>query len=244
MAELVHELVEILELTIHTREADIGDLIKAVQLAHHQFADTIASNFTITLGQQQVMDAVDGCFEGFRCNWALFGSDLHTLQNLPPIERLGPTILLEHAQGFFAIYPFIGGKTLGTGITHPAAADGGAIVGRPGVDHAIIVLLAEWAAHWGSDVRLRTLMASCLFCFEGVFSYGPFHHRVRPGAGLHAEMITDPTEKTPSGSPASLTAFAPDGVLSAPVGPLTRRALPLGLPFGMTRVTRARGFAR
>ena len=41
--------------------------------------------------------------------------------------------------------------------------------------------------------------------------------------------------KTPSGSPASLTAFAPDGEHSAPVSPLTRRAWPLGLPLDMTR---------
>src|SRR3989304_3661511 len=55
LAKIVHAL----EVLVHRSEADVGDVVHFLQLAHHHLADHTARGFALTERQEALLDPVD-----------------------------------------------------------------------------------------------------------------------------------------------------------------------------------------
>ena len=144
--QLFKEHIDVLELTVYRREANVGDLVDGIDMLHQQLAD----NPALDLGRSRVADFAlhlgDDDFEladGYRT--FLAGAE-QAPEHLVPAELLAAPVLLDHHQRRF-LDRLESRESTAALLALPPAANRFVIVGRPGIQHLRSVVIAERAFH-------------------------------------------------------------------------------------------------
>ncbi len=156
--KLIHELVDVLELSIHGRKPDIGDLVQLVQLLHDFFTHNPTFDFTFAHLLDPLFDPVSCSFDGCRADRPFLAGFFHPGEDLGSVERLAATIFL-HDDRKILLHSFVRRIATLAPETLAAAADDLAFFGHAGVDHLVFEIIAERTFHrW----RLRPLECGLL----------------------------------------------------------------------------------
>jgi len=153
IGELIMEELRQLDQVAYVRFASVyrdfkdeGDLVHLADVPHDQSADELAGNLAIELVGDLVLDARDDLLQRVDGDRPFFAGPHQSGQDLAPLERLAGAVLLDHPDGRF-LDPFVGGVAATAREAFAAAADGKSVGAGPGVDHAVVIRLAERALH-------------------------------------------------------------------------------------------------
>jgi len=87
--------------TVYTGEADIGNLVHAPQVFHHQFTNNAALHFLPAQAVQFLLDLFDRAFDFTYGKWPLFARLANTNSQLFPIKGFAPLVTFDdHQVGF------------------------------------------------------------------------------------------------------------------------------------------------
>ena len=132
LIQLIHKGADVLELAIDGSEADIGNLIYALQLIHDQLADLSRGNFPFHLVLQCLLDLAGDLLQRSHGNGTLFTGLQHAAQQLALVKGLAAAVTLDdHQRKTF--HDLIGGEALVTLQTFAAAANAAALLSGTGV---------------------------------------------------------------------------------------------------------------
>src|SRR5205807_1410916 len=105
--QLAHELLYILKVHVHRREAHVRHFVECFQLLHDQLADFRGGQFTLSGVMNHCFNLVDNPFQLRRGHRPLFACFQKPLQDFLPFEALPPSVLLDdHIRNF--INAFVG----------------------------------------------------------------------------------------------------------------------------------------
>ena len=145
----IAELGDVLEAAIDRRKTNVGNLVQTLELAHHQLANLTGIDFTLARGQQLLLDAVYGRIDRIGRHRSLAQRQHETAPELRRLEFAAAAILLDD-DGHRQFDTLIGGEALVAMIAAAAAADAVPLVGRPGIHHLCIFVLAVRTTHGNS----------------------------------------------------------------------------------------------
>src|SRR5690606_18847572 len=146
VAKEAGEVAGVAEVLVDRGVADIGHLIDALQRLHDEVADRRGRDFGLAQALQLTDDPADQLLDLLGLHRALAEGDAERALELVPVERGATAVALEDDQ-FAQLDPLEGGETPAALRTGPAAADGGAVVGRAAVLHLGVRISAEGAFH-------------------------------------------------------------------------------------------------
>src|SRR5688572_20298933 len=140
----VREVVDVAEVAIHRREADVGDLIEFLQLRHHQRAELAAGDLALRPIVEDLLGAIGNVVDIRRLDRALFARLQQSRDQLRSLEALARAVLLHyHVRNFFdalvAREPFAAAVVE----TLPAAADHVALAALARVHDLVADITAE-----------------------------------------------------------------------------------------------------
>jgi hypothetical protein len=99
--QLIHELVDILELAVDGSEADVGDLVDTVQSLHNRLTDTSGINLFFTAFLKAELQAINDLFDGLNGNGTFLARTLNAGNNFLALEHLPPAVLFyDQGKGF------------------------------------------------------------------------------------------------------------------------------------------------
>src|SRR4029079_5827619 len=133
-------------LAIDRRETHVGDLVDAPQLFHDPRADVGRPHLAIRAILQLRLDAIRDPFELLHAHRALLARAHQAANQLLPLERLGPAVLLDHAV-LDLLDVLAAGVALAAIEALAAAADAVALLALARVDHLVAEMAAERTLH-------------------------------------------------------------------------------------------------
>ena len=155
--ELADEVLEILglaEIAIDRGEADIGDVVEALQPLHHQLADLLGRDLALAGALELAHDAVDHALDPLGLDRALAQRDLDRAHQLVAVERHRAGRSLDHGQ-LAQLHPLEGREAAAAVRADAAAADRGAVLGRPRVLHLGVGDCRKRDSAWSASACLR-----------------------------------------------------------------------------------------
>ena len=159
--ELDHELADVLEGAIDGSESNVSNLIRVMQFPHGGFPDHRAGNLFVAPLLEAALDSVRDRLNGIDAYRPFFTGALKTINDLEAIITLPPAVLLYN-QRHHLFDTLVGGETPAALRTLPAAADHAVIFTQPGIDYAVIGLMAEGTFHWIAYSRVDSLELATL----------------------------------------------------------------------------------
>src|SRR5206468_6489876 len=131
---------------IHRGEANVGDLVDALELAHHQLAQARRRHFLGAAVEQLVLDALHRRVDLFHADRALAQREGHRRADLRWVELGARAVLLHHRrQGDFGA--LIGGEALVAALAAAPAAHDIALVGLARLDDLGVFVATERTTH-------------------------------------------------------------------------------------------------
>src|SRR5436305_4851591 len=146
VADELAELVDVLEAAIDGREAHVGDLVDALQLAHHQLAQLRRRHFLRAAVEQLVLDALHRGVDLLDAHRPLAQREGHGAADLGQVE-LGPCAVLLHHRRQRDLGTLVGGEALVAALAAAAPAHYVAFIGLAGLDDLRVFVAAERATH-------------------------------------------------------------------------------------------------
>src|SRR4029078_6520815 len=128
-SQLVHELVDVLELPVDGGKAHIGHLIELMQFLHQLLAHDPAFNLRLAHLLNALLDPVGHGLDGRRADRPLLAGFFQSLQNFRPIKRFPPSVFLDHDRKDF-LHTLIGGISALAAQAFTAAANADALSRR------------------------------------------------------------------------------------------------------------------
>jgi hypothetical protein len=142
MADIAH----IAKLPVNRGETDIGHAVEPLQFLHDFLPHHGRGNLPALMFPAGLLDIVHHGFDGVHADGAFFTGLFDAGDDLHPVERFPPSVLLHHhGQNVFDI--FIGGETLFAGEALPPAPDGAAVLADPGINDPVFAVGAERTFH-------------------------------------------------------------------------------------------------
>jgi len=96
--DLIHEFVDILELTVNRCKSDIGHWIQAIQFIHDDVADHFRPDLPLEHLVDLGLDLVRDFFELVKTDGAFFAGLQHSLENPLPVKRDPASIFLYYPE--------------------------------------------------------------------------------------------------------------------------------------------------
>src|SRR5262245_62174997 len=96
IVQLAHELADVAELTVHGREAHVGDLVQLLQLLHHEAAHFRGGDFPLGPLLQRALDAIGDRLERGDAHGPLFARFQQPGHQLLPLEPFTRPVFLDH----------------------------------------------------------------------------------------------------------------------------------------------------
>src|SRR5256886_1158428 len=150
----VAEVVHALEVLVHGGEADVGDIVHLLQLAHHHLADHSARHFALAESKDALLDPVDRLVDVFRGNGSFVQRAHEAGAELLPI--VGDAIAARlHHHGHRELDALVGREALPAGFALAPAAHAVAVLGFTRVDDRRVLGLAVRAFHRASPALGR-----------------------------------------------------------------------------------------
>ena len=149
LIQLIHKRIDILELPVHRREADVGHLVQVPEALHDQLPDAGGADLPPQLVLELLLDLVGGPLQQGEGDRPLLAGLEHAAQELAPVKGLPGAALLDDHQGEH-LHGLVGGEAILAFQALPPPADAGAVVGGAGVDDLAVQGGAEWAFHISS----------------------------------------------------------------------------------------------
>ena len=146
LVQLGHEGADILELPVHRGKADIGHLVHILEPLHDHLADAAGGDLPIHLVLERLLDLLGDLLQGIKGHRPLLTGPDHPVEELAAVKGLAAAVLLDDHHGQ-RLHDLEGGKTLVTLQALPAAADAGAVLGRPGVHDLAVDVTAKGTFH-------------------------------------------------------------------------------------------------
>jgi hypothetical protein len=97
--QFIHEVMHVLELTIHRRKAYKRDLVEISQGTEDEFADQARRNFSFAIFVDRRFNVTNEQINLFRTNRACVAGLLHSRADLFPIKGNSSAILLDDTDG-------------------------------------------------------------------------------------------------------------------------------------------------
>src|SRR5207245_8141251 len=144
--DLALDLLEVHELAVHGREADVRDLVEVAQAIHHHLADLAAGDLDPARAPQFGLDVVDDRPQALGGDVALLGRLLQAGEELLGVEVLAAPVLLGDVERH-RLDALIRGEALPALQAFTPAADRLPGLGGSGVDHLQVVVPAVRAPH-------------------------------------------------------------------------------------------------
>ena len=144
--QFIHELLDILELSIDRGEADIGYPIQPVEFLHHSLPDFGTLHLSIPFFLKIKLDAVDNLLNHVDADRPLFAGLFQAIEDFDAIESLSSSILFDH-QWKGILGPLACGKSLLTTETLPPPPNGLLILPEAGIDDFTLRVTAKRAFH-------------------------------------------------------------------------------------------------
>src|SRR5262245_45799408 len=146
LEHLLAELVDALEILVHRREADVGDVVHLLQLGHHHLADRARGDFPLAPREELLLDAVDRAVDVLRRHRALVQRPREAGADLLTVVRGAIAVRLHHCR-HRQLDPLVGSETLVAGFALAPPADALAVLRHAGVDDGGVFVLAERTPH-------------------------------------------------------------------------------------------------
>src|SRR5690606_23728384 len=141
-----HKRVQIPEFPVHRCETDVGYFVQFPQALHHPLADLPGGDFRFPLMASLPLHEVDDSLQLLHGNRPFLTRFDEPLEYVAAVERLAASVLLnDDERGLLPA--LVRGKPPPAGFTLPPPANGGAIVGCPGIEHLAFRSAAIWAPH-------------------------------------------------------------------------------------------------
>lgn len=145
-ADLAHEVTHVLEVAIHAGEPHVGDLIDFDQAFHHEFANFPAGDFIVVSFVDFGLDGLHERADAFGADFTFPTRAFDTAGDFERIERFTTLVALDHANGG-AFHAFDRGKATVAVLAATSPADRISIFVGSGVEHFVVIKVAEWAPH-------------------------------------------------------------------------------------------------
>ena len=149
LLQLVHKCVDILKLPVYRGKTHIGNRIQIFEPVHHQLSDHPAGNLLFPPVEDLRLHIVHQLRDLICAHRALMTGAKHSRLNLGTVIGLSVIVLFDHDQGN-GLHLLVGGETPAALVADTAAADGIVFIRRSGIDHARVVMTAEWTFHVSS----------------------------------------------------------------------------------------------
>src|ERR1700682_4546150 len=133
-------------MSVHRREANVCDLVEALELLHHDRADLSRRDLLFRTLLQRGLDAVPDGFERGHAHGTLLARLQQTAHECLAIEALARAILLHHHVRNL-IDPFVAGEALAAFETLAAPADDLALLALARVDNLVAQMGAVGTLH-------------------------------------------------------------------------------------------------
>ena len=161
--DLGAELVEILEAAIDGGEADIGDLVEALQGLHHLLADDPGVDLPLAPGAQGLANALHRGLNGLGADRALLQGAKHAGAQLLLVEGLPGAVTLDDSR-HHQLRGLVGGEALAAGHALAAPPHLVALGDQPRVGDLGVMGSAEGAVHGWVPGRLTVSLSHCNDC--------------------------------------------------------------------------------
>lgn len=150
--QLVHELLDVFELSVNGGKPDVGHAVELMELLHHLLADLGTSDLPLALLLKVELDPVDDLLEKVHADRSLFAGLFQSVEDLQTVKGFPSTILLDHGRKGF-LGPLAGGKAFVTTQAFPAATDRFFILRQTRIDNLAVAMAAKRTLHRFSRER-------------------------------------------------------------------------------------------
>lgn len=140
------EFVHVLELAVDGDVADVGDGVDLVELVHDLGADDGGGDLADVVFVKVGEDFFDGAVEAVHGDGALFAGFDEAAHELFAVEGLEGAVAFDDAE-FGSFDVFVGGVAVGAVQALPAAAYGGPVLRRAGVEDFVFLGATLDATH-------------------------------------------------------------------------------------------------
>src|SRR2546427_2505127 len=148
------EVVDALKILVDGGEADIGDIVHLLQLAHHHLADHAARDLALAEREDALLDPVDRLVHVLGRHRPLVQRAHEAGADLLAVVGNAGAVGLDH-HGHRELDALVGGEALAAGLALAPPARAVAVLGLARVDHRGVLGLAERAFHRAVPARPR-----------------------------------------------------------------------------------------
>src|SRR6267142_1965426 len=154
--ELVRELVDVAEVTIHRRKPDVRHFVEPLELFHHESADVRRCNFLLGTLLQRRLHSIGHRLERRDADRPLFTRFEQPCDQLLPVEPFARAVLLHHHVRNL-VDPLVAGEPLPAVEAFAPAPDDLPFLRFARVDDLVAQVRAVWTLHTTLNCKRSTL---------------------------------------------------------------------------------------
>ena len=160
LVKLVHEGVDVLELSVNRGKSDISNLVDALLFFHGIGADHVGRDLAVKGVLQQILDLVNDLLKSINGDRTLFTGSHHTVEELVSVKRLARLVLLDDYHRN-ALDDLVGCESFAAIETFSSATDPFALIRWAGINNFAFIKAAIWTLH-GDTSKYRTIITEIM----------------------------------------------------------------------------------